>query len=453
MKVSLEPATYESDATAGRRSSLGERVRHLLTGSMARRAVVSNSGWLLFDKLLRAMLGLVVGAWVARYLGPIDFGTLAYIAAFVAMFMPFANLSADAILVRRIAQTPDSAPALLGTALLLRTLLGLICWLLAVLLAYLLDEGDTYILTAIVGGVLLFQSADVVDLWFQSQAQSRRSVLAKLVAFIGSSSCKVGLILAGAPLILFAAIIALEALASAAALCVAYRTLCTHSPWHHVRSVAQGLLYEAWPFMLSGFAIMVYMRLDQIMIKKMLGAESLGVYAVALPISQFWQVIPLALASSVAPFIARQKLLDEAVYRRSIVLISRAFFYFGVIGAGVTFVVSDWLVSKLFGPAYAEAARLLDLHVISNVFCFLGIAHGLWLVNERRFAVRLWGTGLAGLTTVAVNYFLLPVWGVAGACVAAIAAQASAAFLINALLDRQSFRLQIEAITFWKVAA
>ncbi len=426
----------------------------MLAGSTARRAVTANSGWLLFDKLIRALLGLLVGAWIARFLGPVDFGTLAYVAAFVALFIPFANLSADAIVVRGISQAPESAPSLLGTALVLRIALGIACWLLAVLTAMVLDDGrgGTVLLTAIVGGTLVFQAADVVDLWFQSQAQSRRTVVAKLAAYLLSSGLKVGLVVAGAPLLWFAGVTVVEAIAGALALWVAYRKLRTTFAWSRSRAVARDLLREAWPLMLSGFAIMVYMRMDQIMIKQILDAHALGVYAVALPVSQFWQVIPLTLATSLAPFVARQKLADEAAYRRTIVLIFRVFFYFGVAAAGLTMVVSDWLVSHLFGPAYAEAARLLDLHVISNIFCFLGIAHSLWLVNERRFAVRLWGTALAGLTTVTVNFILLPIFGVVGACVAAIAAQVSAAFLINALLDRQSFLLQIEAITFRKLA-
>ena len=106
---------------------------------------------------------------------------------------------------------------------------------------------------------------------------------------------------------------------------------------------------------------------------------------------------------------------------------------------------------ELFGVAYAGAVLVLDLHAISNIFCFLGIAHGLWLVNERRFTVRLYGTVLAGAATVGMNALLLPRIGLPGACIAAIAAQAIAAFFINAFLDRRGFRLQIAAITFGKV--
>lgn len=31
--------------------------------------IILNAGWLLFDKFIRLMFGLLVGVWIARYLG------------------------------------------------------------------------------------------------------------------------------------------------------------------------------------------------------------------------------------------------------------------------------------------------------------------------------------------------------------------------------------------------
>jgi polysaccharide transporter, PST family len=42
----------------------------------ARRQIVGNAAWLLSDRVLRLGVGLIVGVWVARYLGPVQFGLL-----------------------------------------------------------------------------------------------------------------------------------------------------------------------------------------------------------------------------------------------------------------------------------------------------------------------------------------------------------------------------------------
>src|ERR1700744_44346 len=80
------------------------------------RAIVANTGWLVFDRVIRVLIGLTVGAWIARYLGPAGSGELSYVVAFIALFQAAANLGADAIVVRDIARAPERAADILGTA-------------------------------------------------------------------------------------------------------------------------------------------------------------------------------------------------------------------------------------------------------------------------------------------------------------------------------------------------
>jgi O-antigen/teichoic acid export membrane protein len=419
--------------------------------SPARQQIATNSAWLAGERFVRALVGLLVGAWVARHLGPDSYGTMAYVFAYVALFTPLATLSADALIVRNIAQQQEQASQTLGSALAMRAAAGLALWLLSVAgMAALSRDEHLTALTAIAGGLLLCQAADVVDLWFQSQTQSRRTVVSKLIGLAIASGIKITLIFVDAPLSAFVAVAVFEAALVAVALALSYRRFGTGQRWTPTASTCRAVLAEAWPFILSGCAIVVYMRIDQIMVKQLLGASELGVYAAAVALSQFWQILPLTVSASLAPFLSRQKLSDTARYERSIVTVFRAFFYFGVMASLITLALSNVAVSLLFGVAYAPSASLLNLHAVSNIFVFLGVAHSLWLINERRFAVRLWGTVIAGIATVSINSVLLPRIGALGACVAAVASQAIAAFLINAVLDRRGFRLQLEAITFIK---
>src|SRR5882724_11948864 len=93
------------------------------------RPIAANTGWLLFDKVLRMVLGLLVTAWVARYLGPNDFGELAYVLATMAFFQIVSTLGADGIVVRDIARHREAAPDILGTLIAMRILAGALCWL------------------------------------------------------------------------------------------------------------------------------------------------------------------------------------------------------------------------------------------------------------------------------------------------------------------------------------
>lgn len=64
--------------------------------------VVSNTGWQFADNILRMGVGLIIGIWVARYLGPAQYGLLSYVLAFGALFLPLTSLGLEEIVVRNI---------------------------------------------------------------------------------------------------------------------------------------------------------------------------------------------------------------------------------------------------------------------------------------------------------------------------------------------------------------
>lgn len=423
-------------------------LRHRLAGRVNLHAIIHNSGWLMFDKLVRVLLGLLVGAWVARYLGPESFGELAYVLAYIAFFQAIANLGADGIIVRDIARDKRAAPQVLGTAFILRLGVGLVCWLAAVGgMAWVNGIDDRSVaLTALAGGALVFQAADTIDLWFQSQSQSRRTVVAKLLAYLISNGVKVGLILAQAPLLAFAAVMALDALLAATGLAVAYKSFPTAGRWQAVADMAKAMLLESWPYMLSGVSIMIYMRIDQIMLKNMLGERELGMYAAMLPLSQVWHVIPMTLVASVAPFVAKKKSEGEHAYLLTLGAIFRLVSAIAIVASLVTAICSGVAIKLLYGDAFSEASTILAIHVFTNVFISLGVAQGLWQINEALPRISLYKTIIGAIVSVFGNFLLIPKFGISGAAIVAVLTQFISAFASNLIFAPLIFKMQLYSI-------
>src|SRR5438132_9740832 len=82
-------------------------VRTRLGASANLQNILGNLGWLMADRILRLGVGLIVGIWVARYLGPERFGIYNYAIAFVAMFSVLATLGLESIVVRDMVRAPD----------------------------------------------------------------------------------------------------------------------------------------------------------------------------------------------------------------------------------------------------------------------------------------------------------------------------------------------------------
>ncbi|MFA7402538.1 MAG: flippase [Pelobacteraceae bacterium] len=418
-------------------------IREWLEGRPQLRKAISNTGWLLFDRILRMIIGVTVGAWVARYLGPARFGELAYIIAFIAFFQVIAGLESDGFIVRDIARNQGDTGVILGTSLRLRVISGIICWLTAITAMYLFhsDDRQLCLMTVIVGAMLVFQASDTVDLWFESQSQSKRTVLAKLASYLFSNGIRVILLLTKAPLIAFAGVLCLESAALALALIIAYRRFPTEGRWHADLAQAKKLLHLCWPFVATGVMITAYMRIDQIMLKEMLGEKELGIYAAALTLVQVWNVIPATLVASLAPFVARMKSRGETEYQDALVIIFRFFAIVSFAGAGVTAVASPWVVGLLYGAEFRSSAVVLSVLVFVIAFIFQGMAQTLWVINNDVRIANLVATSLAALVSISANFFLIRKFGIMGAVYSYLLAQGASVVLFPCLFRRDLFSL------------
>lgn len=272
--------------------------------------IVDNVGWLFFDKFLRMGVGLFVGVWIARYLGPEQFGLLNFALAFAGLFGAVATLGLRGIVVRDIVRDPDSARLTLGTAALLQLLGGLFSFLLILgAIAYLRpDDPFARSIVAILGAMMLFKVGEVAEYWFESQVQSKYTVWVKNSVFLVFAGIKVVLILQQAPLAAFVWAMLAEA-AIAAVILLIVMGLRGPSLARLQASFQRGksLLQDSWPLILSAVAVTVYMKIDQIMLGQMVNDEAVGIYSAAVKISEVWYFIPVAIVASVFPSLLETK--------------------------------------------------------------------------------------------------------------------------------------------------
>lgn len=292
-------------------------LRSKLDGRYTLQKILSNTGWLFADRILRMGAGLVVGVWIARYLGPEQYGLFNYVVAFVALWTPLAGLGLEGIVVRDLVREPDGQNETLGTAFVLKLFAGTITFFAALGAIVCLRPGDQLDqwLVGIVAGGMVLQAVDTIDFWFQSQVQSKYVVYARNLAFALLTLVRVGLIQQHAPLMAFAWTGLVEGAIASIGLMVAYhRTGQRLHDWKASFARAKSLLNDSWALILSGLAIMVYMKIDQFMLGEMAGNHAVGIYSAATRISEVWYFIPTAIAASASPAIIEAKKIGEALY-------------------------------------------------------------------------------------------------------------------------------------------
>ncbi len=394
-------------------------------------AATGNLGWLVAEKGVRFVLNVGVGFWVARHLGPAQFGMLNYGLAVVGLVALLAELGLESIVRRELIQKPVEAAPLVVTVVGLRLTGGVLAYALLLAgagLGWVAPEERALLL---VFGLTLFQPALMVtDLWFQARLRAKVSVWAQLAAVAVGAAVRIALILTDASLIAFAWAVIVELVVAAVLLAALARRDGLLLRWGAFRKILAGqLLREAWPLMLSGFAVTLYLRIDAIMLRQQAGETAVGIYSAAVRFTEIWYFVPIALGASLLPALlrARERGAEEYLIRLQAFYDLNAALAYGL-AVPLSF-AAPWLIRLAYGPAYAAAAPVLTLHIWSSIFVFLGVARGQFLVNEGYTRFYLAATVAGLLVNVVLNWMLIPIHGVWGAALATLIGQAVAAWL------------------------
>jgi len=383
--------------------------------------VLPSTGWLAGDRLLRMVLGLAVGVWVARYLGPTDYGALSFAFAWVALFAPLAALAHERMVVREMVERPAEARAVLGSAATLRLAGGVLAGAAAISGVSLLRPGDreAFAMVAVLSAGLLVQPAAVIELWFQARVRVRAAVLALTVAAVTVAAIKVALILGRAPLLSFAWAGLAEVVLAGLALAVVYQI--REGGLADLRprlAECRALLRDSWPLVASGAMILVYMRIDQVMLRQMTRPEELGAYAAAVKLVEGWYFLPTAVVASVFPSIVEARQRDPVLFARRMQQLYGVLAVAAYAVALPTCILAPWLIRLLYGPGFESAGPMLAVLVWSLVFTNLGIARGAFLTSMNWTRPYLITVALGGAVNVVLNLVLIPRWGGMGAVVA-----------------------------------
>lgn len=434
---------------------IGDMARWRLRSYLAHptlRGIVANAGWLTADRFWRLGLGFVVNAWMARFLGPTEFGLLAFACSFADVFSSIAGLGLDMVIVRDIVSKPSQSDELMGTAWTLRFLAGIAGAATIVGIVALLRPGDeqALLIAAIVSGTVILNSFGVIENWFASQTRSKFYVIANNAALSLSGAIRAVAIVAGAGVKSFAWIYLMEAGFRAIGLNAAFRLAGgSFRQWRGRWKTAVELLKAGYPFLLVGCATAIYMRSDIIIIERLLGESYVGLYSAVVRLAEVWYFVPAAIVTSVTPTIYRLKESGSPHYTERFQAMLQVMAILAIaLAIPMTFIATP-LVTLVYGQSYAAAGPILSVYIWAAVFVFIGWAEVPWMMAEGLVLFLARNTILGAIANIALNLLLIPRFGLLGSAIATLISQALAAFIANGLSRRTwpVMRMQAAALT------
>jgi len=411
------------------------------------RKYFANTSWLLGERVLRMAISLFVGIYVARYLGPESFGFLSYALSFVLLFSSLASFGLDDILVRELVRRPEHRNKLLGTVFWLKVCgTGVMGIAITLVLQFKAEDLQIYWIIVIITFGYLFQAANVVDFYFQSQVQSKFAVRAQVFQLLVTSLFKIYLVWNQAELIWFAFALMLDQAVVAMFFLLVYHWEIEWFPFFSFRwKQAKILMRDAWPMIFAGMVVSVYMKIDQVMLKEMLDAKAVGIYAAAVKLCEAWYFVPGVAASSLFPAVIEARKKSETLYDERIQKLYDLMVWGSVAVAIPTSLLADWIILILYGADFQEAGDVLRIYIWAAVFVSLGIANSKWLVAENLQRYSFYITALGAVLNISCNLWLIPIYGIKGAVFATLIS-----YFIAAYVSLGFFKITRK--NFWKAS-
>jgi O-antigen/teichoic acid export membrane protein len=401
---------------------LVEKIKSRLNLTKNRKKVFRNLYWAVLGKIINILSGLFVGILVARYLGPQNFGLMNYVISYVTLFSILANFGLDGIEIRELSKIDANKNEILGTAFQIRLIFSVITWFL-ILITLFVFESDrfTFVMVLVYSTSLILSTFNVIRNYFTSIVLNEYVVKTEITRTLIGASIKILLLLYHCPLSWFIFATTFDFLLIASGYLYSYRIkVGSIFNWKYNKDFARHLIKESFPLLLSGTAIIIYQKIDQVMIRNMIDNSAVGQFSVASKITELTIFIPMVIAQTLTPLLvkAHQENPDFYIKKR------QQFMDFMVWSAiGISLIISltaSPAIRILYGAKYLDAIPVLQIMAWKAVFVALFASSGQIIIieNIQKYAVLRNIVGC--FVSIILNLLLIPYMGIIGSALATI---------------------------------
>jgi PST family polysaccharide transporter len=190
------------------------------------------------------------------------------------------------------------------------------------------------------------------------------------------------------------------------------------------------LVKEGLPLLLSAITVILYLKIDQLIIAYLLDNKSVGVYSAASRITEMFYAVPVIISNVFFPRIVTVKNKQGQRHLLLKNLYGIVIFITLIISVLVSY-FSDPIIYYLFGESYMEATEILVIYAWSLVFMGLLVSSSklLLVINRNDIILK---RGIMGLiSNVVLNFVLIPKMGIVGAAWATLISYSISAYFAN----------------------
>lgn len=388
------------------------------------RRVAKNTFFLTISEIFLKAIGFLWVVFLARSLSVELFGRYSFVNSFISIFSFLPDLGVGLIVIREIAKNKEMAGVYLGNALVLNGIFAFctmcIVFFASFILGYTYEVKVLIIIAAIILFVSTFRSVGI----FYFDGMEKMNISAFLNSFNSLLLISFGF---------FALLLGfgLKGIFWGMLIGTIVSLLLT---WNTVRAfvtpkfllnpqLMKRLFLDGLPLGLASFASIVYTRIDTIILARLSGEYSAGIYNAAVPFS-FALIGILNVPFIVAVYPALSRLSQESP-ERFIKAIKKSLLFIIAWSFPAALVISvlSPFVPFIFGPQYLSSVPILKVHIFMVPFISLSaLLYKIMIVLGKQY-MYLVITVIGAFLNIILNILLIAKYGILGSAYASVYTQ------------------------------
>ncbi len=373
-----------------------------------------------FAEILTKVTGMVLYVYLARYLGPEEFGVYSVAITISTILLLFADMGFDSVLIKEVSRNPEKAAAYFSHSLFVKLCSGAVCFIICLAIVHVMAYPPETTRVIILFALTLFvaPAAGAMNALFKSfqrmEYSSLSQIVGKLLVFIIIMT-----------LIHLHAKLAIIVTAHAAVTLIVFlffffvvrKRILPRLSFSIDRNLLRNIFRESFPFFMVGAIYIVNARVNILMLSKLSGMREVGIFNAANEMIMVLFMIPSIVSTVLFPVLSQQysnapdKLAKTACYAERILL------SIGIpLGMGL-FMIAPQVLGLTYGSKYVDAVPAFRILAVALSLVFARSIMGWLLAAMDKVKIVMWINLGSLVINVFLNLLLIPAYGHLGAAV------------------------------------
>lgn len=394
-----------------------EKILSFITKQNNTGTVVRNTFYLTVSEFFLKVLGVFWIVYLAHSVSIPEYGIYNYVTATIAIFSFLPDFGVGLIVIREIAKNPKKSPFYLSNSLFLNGILAIVTFI-AILIFALISRAGTVVFGLIfIASCTLFLSTmrSVAIFYFDGREKMQYSAfLNSLNSFLLISFASLGVYLGYGLMGVFCGML----FATVISLVVSWKFLFkfVRLEYEFDRKTIIYYLKQGAPLGLAAFAALVYTHVDVLVLAKLLGNKSVGIYSSATPFAfALIQLLNVPFVVAVYPALARIEGEDRKRFELGILKSLGIILLWSVPSTFFISLTAPLLIPLIFGHKYDQGIPVLQALIYFVPLLSLSAFLYKVLIILKKQKDYLFISILAAVINIILNFIFISKFGLFGA--------------------------------------